>query len=143
MNGNKIKHVGVVDSITADCMRVRIEQTSACSGCKIASHCSASEQKEKLIEVYDRSSIRGRQVGDTVVLVTSMSTGLRAVVLGFVVPFIILIVALLVSLKLISNEGVAALISLAALVPYYLFLYCVRHRMRGQFSFVAENPIQN
>lgn len=139
MKGDKIKHVGVVESITDDCMLVRIEQTSACSGCKIASHCSASEQKEKLIEIYDISSIQGHYVGEEVVVSTSISTGMRAVFLGFVIPFFILILSLVFSLQLTSNEGIAALVALSALIPYYILLYFKRQYLRSQFSFIIEN----
>lgn len=139
MKGDRIKHVGVVESITDECMRVRIEQTSACSGCKIASHCSASEQKEKLIDVYDKSSIIGHNVGDEVVVATTMSTGMRAVILGFVIPFIVLVMSLLIALRLTANEGLAALVALCSLIPYYLLLYYMRQYLRSHLSFVVEN----
>ena len=48
---NKIKHNGVVDGVEEGCVRVRILQSSACSACKVAAHCNASETKEKIIEV--------------------------------------------------------------------------------------------
>ena len=48
---NKIKHSGVVDGVDGTTVRVRILQSSACSACKVASHCNASETKEKLVEV--------------------------------------------------------------------------------------------
>ena len=44
---NKIKHAGVVDGVEGECVRVRILQSSACSACKVAAHCNASETKEK------------------------------------------------------------------------------------------------
>ena len=135
---SKIRHTGVVESVTGDCMKVRITQTSACSGCKIASHCSASDQKEKVIDVYDKASIAGHQAGDSVVVVASMKTGIKAVKLGFILPFVILILALLISYQLTGSEPVAALIALGSMIPYYLFVYLIRDRLRETFSFVVE-----
>ena len=46
-----IKHCGVVDEVEDGCVKVRIVQSSACASCKVASHCNASENKEKVVEV--------------------------------------------------------------------------------------------
>lgn len=47
---DKIKHLGIVESINGSYLKVRIVQTSACSACSIKGHCSAAESKEKLID---------------------------------------------------------------------------------------------
>jgi sigma-E factor negative regulatory protein RseC len=135
---NKIRHTGVVESVTDECLKVRITQSSACSGCKIAAHCTASDQKEKLIDVFDKASIAGRRVGESVVVVATMKAGMKAVKLGFILPFLVLIVALAVSYQLTGSEPLAALIALASLIPYYLFIYLIRDRLRETFSFVVE-----
>ncbi len=44
---NKIKHTGVVDGVEEGCVCVRILQSSACSACKVAAHCNASEIERK------------------------------------------------------------------------------------------------
>ncbi len=135
---NKIRHTGVVESVTDECLKVRITQSSACSGCKIAAHCTASDQKEKLVDVFDKASIAGRRVGERVVVVATMKAGMKAVKLGFILPFLVLIVALAVSYQLTGSEPLAALIALASLIPYYLFIYLIRDRLRETFSFVVE-----
>ena len=48
---NRISHSGIVDSVVDGCVTVRILQTSAGAACKVASHCNASESKEKLVDV--------------------------------------------------------------------------------------------
>ncbi len=91
-----------------------------------------------MIDVYDKASIIGRKVGESVVVVASMQTGIKAVKLGFILPFFILIIALAVSYQLTGSEPIAALIALASLIPYYLFVYLIRDRLRETFSFVVE-----
>lgn len=136
---NKIRHAGVVETITEDCVRVRVTQTSACSACKLASHCSASEQKEKVIEIFDRRSIAGHKVGENVVVSTSMQVGMRAVMVGFIIPFVVLVATLVVVLQLTGNEGLAALSGILSLVPCYLAIWLLRDRLRRRFTFVIED----
>ncbi len=135
---DKIRHAGIVDDVTDDCIKVRIMQTSACSACKVASYCSASEQKEKIIDVYQTSGHGNVKVGDNVVVVSSMQTGMKAVTLGFAIPFMILVITLIAVLNLTHNEGFAALFSIFMLVPYYLFIWSIRTKLKKKFSFVLE-----
>jgi sigma-E factor negative regulatory protein RseC len=48
---NKIRHTGIIESITDGWVKVRILQTSACAACKVAGHCNAAEAKEKIVAV--------------------------------------------------------------------------------------------
>ena len=48
---DKINHSGVVETVDGEHLRVRILQTSACSACKVAGHCSAAESKEKIKQI--------------------------------------------------------------------------------------------
>jgi len=55
--------------------------------------------------------------------------------LGYIIPFLIVLVTLIVSLNLIGNEGIAGLISVGILVPYYLILYFNRDSLKSAFRF--------
>jgi len=69
-----INHTGFVEKIDGDTVFVRITQQSACSGCHAQSMCSASEKKDKIIEVPDRS---GRfRVNEEVIICGQNSMGL-------------------------------------------------------------------
>ena len=46
-----INHNGIIEKIDGGTVYVRIIQQSACSGCHAKSMCTASESKEKIIEV--------------------------------------------------------------------------------------------
>ncbi len=135
---NKIKHAGIVESVNGGCMKVRIMQTSACSGCKISAHCSASDTKEKLVDIYDKTSIAKHQVGDSVVVVASYKTALQAVLYGFVFPFIVLVATLVVILQVSGDEVLAALSSLGILIPYYFIVFLMREKLRQKFTFTLE-----
>ena len=134
---SRISHEGVVEEVRGDSVRVRIVQTSACAACKVAGHCSAAESKEKVVEVVDDRAA-AYAPGDSVVVSIEPSTGRRAVILAFVVPFLILVAVLVVALWVTGDEGVAAIIALASLVPYYLVLHGMERRLARKFSFVIN-----
>ena len=98
---DKIKHLGIVESIDGSRLKVRILQTSACSSCSVKGHCSASEAKEKLIDVYNVLGL-SCQSGQHVVISGTVSMGMKAVLLAFVIPFLVLVVSLFVCLFLIT-----------------------------------------
>jgi sigma-E factor negative regulatory protein RseC len=120
-----------------DCIQVRIVQTSACAACKVAGYCNASESKEKLIDVYHADSHR-LNVGDAVTVTASTQVAAHALLLGFGLPFVVMVTVLVVVLQTTGNEGRAALSGLLALVPYYAVLYLFRNRLRDKLSFSIE-----
>ena len=134
----KISHSGVVESISEGCVQVRILQTSACAACKVAGHCHASESKEKIVDVLNVGDTSRLKVGDSVVVSASRDVANRALLLGFGVPFLILVSVLIIMLQLVSDEGLAALAALSALLPYYGLLYLMRDRIQQKMAFSFE-----
>lgn len=134
---NKIKHNGVVDDVEEGCVRVRILQSSACSACKVAVHCNASETKEKIIEVQVADADR-YQRGDSVIVVADTAVGFRASLYGYLLPLILMVVSLVAVLKITQSEGYAAMSALGILIPYYIGLYLLRNKLRNKLSFSLE-----
>lgn len=134
---NKIKHAGVVDGVEGECVRVRILQSSACSACKVAAHCNASETKEKIIDVMDADASH-YQKGDQVMVVADTAVGFRASLYGYLLPLILMVVTLVGVLAATHSEGWAALSALGILMPYYVFLFLMRNKLRNRLSFTLE-----
>jgi sigma-E factor negative regulatory protein RseC len=118
-------------------VKVRILQASACGACKVAGHCHAAEAKEKIVEVYGSDFTRYTP-GQQVVVSTSGDVAGRALLLGFGVPFVVLVGVLVLVLVLTGDEGLSALCALAALIPYYGVLYLFRDHIRRQLTFYLE-----
>ena len=135
---NTIRHDGVVEQIDGGHIVVRILQTSACAGCKVASHCNASEAKVKTVDVYQAPPAT-LKVGDSVVVSTSGRTAGKALLLGFGLPLVLLLVVLAVMLGLGFGEGTAALCALAVLVPYYIIIWLCRNRIARSVAFHIED----
>lgn len=133
-----IKHRGVIQAINGSHVVVRIVQTSACSACSVKGHCNASESKDKLVDVYG-VKLESYHVGEEVIVCGTTSMGMRAVVLAFGVPFLVLILALLLALSLTDgDELLSAVVALLALIPYYLLIYLCRDKLSKRFSFMIE-----
>ena len=141
--GAKISHSGIVESISDECVKVRILQTSACAGCKVASHCHASESKEKIVDVLNMSDTSRLKVGDDVMVIASRDVANRSLLLGFGIPLLILVGALLFVLQLTGNEGFAALSGLLALIPYYFIIWLCRKKILQQLAFSIETINNN
>lgn len=134
---NKIKHAGVVDGVEGECVRVRILQSSACSACKVAAHCNASETKEKIIDVMDADASH-YQKGDQVMVVADTAVGFRASLYGYLLPLILMVVTLVGVLAATHSEGLAAVSALGILIPYYVLLFLMRNKLRNRVSFTLE-----
>lgn len=134
---NKIEHAGVVDGVEGECVRVRILQSSACSACKVAAHCNASETKEKIIDVMDADASH-YQKGDQVMVVADTAVGFRASLYGYLLPLILMVVTLVGVLAATHSEGLAAVSALGILIPYYVLLFLMRNKLRNRLSFTLE-----
>lgn len=131
---NTIKHQGIVENINGSLLRVRIVQTSACAACSVKGHCTSADVKEKLIEVMDADAA-SYHAGEHVWVVGEWSMGATAVLLAFILPFLILVVSLFLFMALWKNELYAAGCSLALLVPYYYILSRSKSRLGKKFAF--------
>ena len=78
------------------------------------------------------------RTGQEVTVWASREVANRALLLGFGIPLLLLIGVLLIVLRLTGDEGVAALASLGALIPYYVILWLLRDSIRQQVSFQIE-----
>ena len=132
-----IKHRGIVEKIDGSHIVVRIVQTSACSACSAKGLCNASESKEKQIDVYEANP--SYQIGEEVMVCGTTSMGMRAVLLAFGVPLLILVLALGVSMKLTGEDALLSSgIALVSVVPYYIAIYFCKDKLNRTFSFTIE-----
>lgn len=136
--GNTIKHQGIVESIDGDHVKVKILQSSACSSCSVKGHCNLSETKEKIIDIYDKNAGDYIQ-GQKVLVCGTTSMGMKAVVLAFVMPFLVLFFSLFMTMEITDgDEAISALVSMCALIPYYIIIYICRNKISRNFSFNLE-----
>lgn len=129
-----IKHDGVIKKTDDNFYYVSIIAHSACDACHSKSVCNIGTIKEEIIEV-PRGSASNYSIGDRVEVKMEKTLGTKAVLLGYFYPFLLLIAMLIITTSLMKNEGVAAILSLVTLIPYYLVLYYLRDRLKKTFTF--------
>jgi len=141
MANKTIQHQGIVENIHGTQIRVRIVQTSVCSGCSAKAHCSSAESKEKIIEIEDPSGMY--RIGEEVMITGKMSVGRQAVWLAFVLPFLVLVISLFICMSVWNDELLASLGSLTVLAVYYLIVWMNRARLKRKLSFTIKSIKNN
>ncbi len=132
-----IAHKGIIERMEGDTCFVRIVQQSACAGCHARSMCSASESKEKVIEVTN-CHVQFLP-NEEVIVCGRTSLGLQAVWLAFVLPLLLVIIGIAIALNVFHlEETTGGLVGLALLVPYYFILYALRSKLKKRFIFTLK-----
>lgn len=131
-----IEHTGVVKHIEDSLIQVLITQESACSGCHAKGACTAADKSDKIIEV--RTSDSNFKPGDHVVVYAQRTLGLQAVLLVFVIPFLLILLTLFILRNFIENEAISGSIALAVLVPYYIILSFFNKKISKKFKFYIK-----
>ena len=132
----RIEHSGFVTRIEGKNIQVQIIQMSACSSCHAKGACSAADMDEKFVDV--ESTDDTLRIGDMVNIVGESSTGLLAVLLAFVIPFMLILTSLFVLRDIVPNEAVSGTVSLALLIPYYIILSLFNKKLKRKLQFRIE-----
>ena len=132
-----ISHEGIVTKITDDELEIKILAQSACAACHAKSACGMGEQTEKILTV-PRPKDKDFTLNQKVNVKMAIGQGNKAAVLAYLIPILLLLAVLFACLGLGVSEGLSALISIVALVPYYIVLYLKRDKLKKQFSYTIE-----
>ena len=136
----EISHKGTVKSIAGSTATVEIMVSSACATCKATSFCGSSESGSRVVEAQ---LMQGQEisVGDEVNVKMTQTMGTKAVLIGYALPFVVVMIGLFVLIGVGVNEGIAALVSLVLLTAYYVVLYLLRDRIKKVFNFRIEKSL--
>ncbi len=136
---NEICHNGIVKSVAGNKIEVTILAKSACSACHSKSMCSMSEMEEKIIEIYNFKQNKYKP-GDKVEVTMNLSMGNKAVLLGYGIPFIILMSSLIIAYHNTKNEAISGIMVILSLTLYFVILAMFRKKLQNTFSFnIKEN----
>ncbi len=133
MNTETIQHSGKIKEIKDNVLLVSIIPQSACSSCSAKGICSEANVEEKIIEIDNFSS--NYSIGDSVVVYYAQRLGFRALLLGYVFPFLLMFLVLIFTFWLTQNELISGLLSLIVLIPYYFLLSLKKDLLRKTFAF--------
>ncbi len=137
-NNKQIDHVGTITEIKDEKITVSILNVSACTGCHAKSACSMSDMKEKEIDIIDYSS--SFKLGEEVKVVYQESLGWLALLLAYVLPFMLVLITLFIATAF-TNELISGIMALGILLPYYSLLYFFKDRLKKTFSFTIHKIV--
>ena len=132
-----ISHEGVVTKIADDELEIKILAQSACAACHAKSACGMGEQAEKILTV-PRPKDKDFALGQRVNVRMAIGQGNKAAILAYLLPILLLLAVLFICLGLGLNDGLSALISIVALIPYYIVLYLKRDQLKKRFEYSIE-----
>ncbi len=131
--GGSIEHLGVIKEITPKSIKVSLLNVSGCSTCHTKGTCSVSDVDNKIIDVINSGEKLSK--GETVKVAFEKSLGPLALMIGYIGPFVLLMIVLLVSWSITQDEVFAGLASLSSVGIYYLFLTLFRKKLKSTFTF--------
>lgn len=137
MTNETISHEGVITKITDNELEIKILAQSACAACHAKSACGMGEQAEKILTV-PRPKDKEFTLMQKVNVKMAIGQGNKAAILAYLIPIILLLAVLFVCLGLGISEGLSALISIVALIPYYIVLYLKRDKLKQKFEYTIE-----
>jgi sigma-E factor negative regulatory protein RseC len=143
-----IKHDGIVIAVNGDgTVRVRIVQTSACAACKAKAMCASAESKEKeIVALFVGEEAKRREgerqdikLGDEVVVMVQQKMGWKAILLAYMLPFIVMMTVVAIGNGLLGiREEVIGTAALCAMGVYYIVLGFFKDKIQKDFSFTAR-----
>ena len=136
MAADEVSHDGIVKRIEGDKVFVSIIAKAACLSCQMNNSCSTSELSEKLIEInrYDVNFT----VGENVSVALKETSGVKALMIGYMIPFVLMIITLITVSEFTESEIIIGLSSLGILAPYYFSLFVLQDFLKKQFSFFVH-----
>ena len=90
--------------------------------------------KEKIIEV-DLADLGQHNEGENVTVEMKQAYGTWAVLLGYFFPFLVLFFGLMLFLHWGLDQGLAGILAIALLIPYYGILYLMRDFFKKRFRY--------
>lgn len=132
--GDQITHDGIITQVNEDSLLITIISMATCASCHVKGACSASDVQEKIVQVKAHVD-QEYAIGEKVTIAINQSVGTWAVLFGYVFPLIVVVMALIVFTSVMENEGIAGLLAIALLIPYYSILYFSRKKMSKNFEF--------
>ena len=126
-----LEHKGKITKIENKTATINIEVESACASCHAKEMCTSLDKGTK--QVFAEIDNEEFEEGEIVNVTIKESTGIKAVLLAYFLPFIFLTTTLILVLHFTESEALAGILSIAILLPYYFVLYLFRKKINKKF----------
>lgn len=133
----QIKHKGSILSIEEGVIHVAIEVSETCGSCTARKSCTMSQTTKREIEVFT-ADYSNYSVGEIVNIGAKQSLGIMAVLLCYVAPLVVLLVAMVIAQLLGCSDGASAFIGLGAQALYFGVLALFKNKISKRVIFTIN-----
>lgn len=125
--------------VTPSEIEVEVCRPEACAACKAKSVCSEGGGEGKRMTLINDG--QGYAVGEQITLVMRRSSGLKAVLIAYLVPVFLIVAALLIFQAMQVKDIIAAVATLSILGLYFLVIRLLRGRINRELTIEIEKEI--
>lgn len=136
-----VEHKGIVIELTNTHTIVEILVSSACASCSMKGGCISSAESDKRVVKIERKSGENYKIGDNVILFFEEKMGAKIVLLAYIIPVIICVLAIYLMLQSNISEPITALLSLLFIFTYFIILYIFRREIQARIVIKIKNLI--
>ena len=129
---SRIEHEGIIQSADNGNLKVAMVVTSACTNCHARQVCNLADQEIKIVEVFDPQG--SYRIGENVKVILTKKDAAFAIFYGYIFPFLVILLTLILSMVFLKNELKAGLMALIVLIPYYFVLYILRNKFKKKIG---------
>lgn len=134
-----IRQSATVMLVTPSEIEVEVCRPEACAACKAKSVCSEGGGEGKRMTLINDG--QGYAVGEQITLVMRRSSGLKAVLIAYLVPVFLIVAALLIFQTMQVKDIIAAMATLGILGLYFLVVRLLRGRINRELTIEIEKEI--
>jgi len=128
-----INHIGKVLAVGEGEIFVSVERGEACGKCENKKSCAMLVSSDQTVKIKD-IDFQNYTVGEMVTVSLKTSLGLKAVLLAYVLPLVVLLLSLVVGFQCFASELLQVATALIPTVIYYIILYGFRNRIEKEFK---------
>jgi len=126
-----ITHRGIVKGVDKDNVLVQLLDNVHCQTCDLKASCG-SVSEENLLKVKDNTG--DYKLYENVQIIMHQNTGMKAVLFGYVLPFIIMMLFLFGGIIVLKSEWQAGLVALISVACYYVILFVFQKKLSAGFN---------
>lgn len=134
-----IRQSATVMLVTPSEIEVEVCRPEACAACKAKSVCSEGGGEGKRMTLINDG--QGYAIGEQITLVMRRSSGLKAVLIAYLVPVFLIVAALLIFQAMQVKDIIAAMATLGILGLYFLIVRLLRGRINRELTIEIEKEI--
>ncbi len=129
-----VTKTATVTQVENNTVYLKMRSCAACQGCAAKEYCGLSETVDKQLSVQTPEASLF-QVGEEVDLIINSGQGLKAVILGYVLPLFLLVGTIVIATLLGISEFISGISGIIVLIPYYFGLFLLKDKLKNAFQF--------